>query len=154
MCGVKRPTHGIKPCLNLIYLILDNSNQQETIIEYFPGDDLESARQRIADFLGQKLRLRLRPKKTHISACEKGITLLGQRVFCTHRLLLKPNVRRFTNVSENACAISAKASFTRINSKPNSIHGLATPNRPILTDCGKKYSVNSFLKRWHRFDNF
>ena len=95
MCGVKRPTHGIKPCLNLIYLILDNSNQQETIIEYFPGDDLESARQRIADFLGQKLRLRLRPKKTHISACEKGITLLGQRVFCTHRLLLKPNVRRF-----------------------------------------------------------
>ena len=141
-----------KQTLDLAFLILDNSNPQEEVLEYFEGDglftpherrrglpmgnltsqffaniylspldhfvkenlrlpyvryvddfvlfsndrtELEAARQRIADFIGQHLRLRLHPKKTQISPCEKGITFLGQRVFRTHRLLRKPNVRRF-----------------------------------------------------------
>jgi len=136
----------------LIELIIDGSNPQEEIAEYFAGDDLftpherrrglpmgnltsqffanfylspldhfvketlrlpylryvddfvlfsndkaelETARQRIESFLGEHLRLRLHPKKTHIIPCEKGITFLGQRIFRTHRLLCKANVRRF-----------------------------------------------------------
>jgi retron-type reverse transcriptase len=136
----------------LIDLIIDGSNPQEEVTEYFAGDDLftpherrrglpmgnltsqffanlylspldhfaketlclpylryvddfvlfsndkaelEAARSRIANFLGEQLRLRLHPKKTQIIPCEKGITFLGQRIFRTHRLLRKANVRRF-----------------------------------------------------------
>jgi len=138
--------------LELIFRIIDNSNQQEFVPEYFPGDDLFSlldrrkglpmgnltsqffanvylspldhfvkeilrldyaryvddfvvfandkrtltaARQAIENFLAENLRLRLHPRKTHISPCEKGVTFLGQRVFRTHQKLKNENIRRF-----------------------------------------------------------
>lgn len=138
--------------LDLIFKIIDNSNPQEFVPDYFPGDNLftllerrrrlpmgnltsqffaniylspldhfvkESlrldyvryvddfvlfaddkktllrARQLIEKFLAEHLRLRLHPKKTHISPCETGLTFLGQRVFRTHQKLKSENVRRF-----------------------------------------------------------
>jgi len=138
--------------VELIFKIIDNSNEQEFVPEYFPGDDLFTlldrrrglpmgnltsqffanvylspldhfvkevlrldyvryvddfvvfanhkntlieARRAIESFLAEHLRLRLHPRKTHISPCEKGITFLGQRVFRTHQKLKNENVRRF-----------------------------------------------------------
>lgn len=138
--------------LDLIFKIIDNSNPQEFVPEYFPNDDLftilerrkglpmgnltsqffanvylspldhfvketlrldyvryvddfvvfaddaeilENARRRIENYLAEHLRLRVHPRKTHISPCEKGITFLGQRVFRTHQKLKGENLRRF-----------------------------------------------------------
>jgi retron-type reverse transcriptase len=55
---------------------------------------LADTRNRIEDFAGT-LRLRLHPDKTVIFPVTQGIPFLGYRVFPTHRLLAKDNVRRF-----------------------------------------------------------
>ncbi len=56
--------------------------------------DLADVRDRIAEFL-VGLRLRLHPRKNVIFPVNQGIRFLGYRVFPTHRLLVKENVRRF-----------------------------------------------------------
>jgi len=43
----------------------------------------------------QQLRLKLHPDKCYVAPVEEGVTFLGQRIFATHRLLRKENVRRF-----------------------------------------------------------
>jgi len=132
--------------------IIDGSNPQEEVVNYFPGDDLFTPTERrrgipignqtsqffsnvyldqldhfVKDRLGiagyvryvddflvfsddkkhlagvreqirvllVSLRLRLHPKKNVISPVKDGIRFLGYRVFPTHRLLPKENVRRF-----------------------------------------------------------
>lgn len=133
-------------------LIIDHSNRQEPVLEWFPGDDLLSpserrrgvplgnqtsqffanvyldpldhfvteqlrpggyiryvddflvfartkaelreCQRRIAEFL-VTLRLKLHPKKNVILPTRCGISFLGYRVFPTHRLLAKSNLRRF-----------------------------------------------------------
>jgi len=136
----------------LVGQIIDHSNSQEEIVNYFPGDDLftpsdrrrgipignqtsqffanvylnpldhivkeqleikgyvryvddfllfsddkkhlADVREQIRDFL-VGLRLRLHPAKNVIFPVGEGIRFLGYRVFPTHRLLPKENVRRF-----------------------------------------------------------
>ncbi len=136
----------------LVNQIIDGSNLQEEVVNYFPGDDLftpgerrrgipignqtsqffanvyldpldhfvkdrlgikgyvryvddflvfsddkghlADVREQIRDFL-VGLRLRLHPKKCAILPVVDGIRFLGYRVFPTHRLLPKENVRRF-----------------------------------------------------------
>jgi retron-type reverse transcriptase len=136
----------------LVQQIIDHSNPQEEVLNYFPGDDLFSpaerrrgipignqtsqflanvyldpldhfvkerlgikgyvryvddflvfsndkkhlaaVRDQIRDFL-IRLRLRLHSKKNVIFPVKDGIRFLGYRVFPTHRLLPKENVRRF-----------------------------------------------------------
>jgi hypothetical protein len=59
------------------------------------GDDkqqLAEVRERVRDFL---VSLRLHPAKSVIFPVRCGIRFLGYRVFPTHRLLPKDNVRRF-----------------------------------------------------------
>ena len=61
------------------------------------GDDkdrLADLSERIGDFLSS-LRLRLHPAKSVVFPVRCGIRFLGYRVFPTHRLLPKDNVRRF-----------------------------------------------------------
>lgn len=55
---------------------------------------LADVRGRVAQFL-VGLRLQLHPDKTVISAIGDGVRFLGYRVFPTHRLLPKENIRRF-----------------------------------------------------------
>jgi retron-type reverse transcriptase len=55
---------------------------------------LADVREQMRDFL-VGLRLRLHPKKCVIFPVNDGIRVLGYRVFPTHRLLPKENVRRF-----------------------------------------------------------
>ena len=55
---------------------------------------LADVREQIRDFL-VGLRLRLHPTKSVIFPVKEGIRFLGYRVFPTHRLLPKENVRRF-----------------------------------------------------------
>ncbi len=55
---------------------------------------LAGVRERIREFL-TTLRLRLHPRKNVVSPVRDGIRFLGYRVFPTHRLLPKENVRRF-----------------------------------------------------------
>src|SRR5271170_4867252 len=136
----------------LVGQIIDHSNPQEAVVNYFPGDDLfapgerrrgipignqtsqffanvyldpldhfvkerlgikgyvryvddflmfsddkshlADVREQIRDFL-VGLRLRLHPAKSVIFPAKDGIRFLGYRVFPTHRLLPKENVRRF-----------------------------------------------------------
>jgi retron-type reverse transcriptase len=132
--------------------IIDGSNPQEEVLDYFPGDDLFTPHERhrglpignqtsqffanvyldpldhfVKDRLGMAgyiryvddflvfaddkkqlaairdrveqflcgLRLKLHPTKQVISRSADGIRFLGYRVFPTHRLLPKENVRRF-----------------------------------------------------------
>ncbi|NLS96959.1 MAG: RNA-dependent DNA polymerase [Planctomycetaceae bacterium] len=133
-------------------LIIDHSNPQEPVLDWYPGDDLftpgqrrrgipignqssqffanvyldpldhflkdhlrvggyvryvddflvfsndkgelNEVREAVAEFL-VKLRLRLHPDKTVVFPVTEGIRFLGYRVFPTHRLLVKDNVRRF-----------------------------------------------------------
>ena len=136
----------------LIDLIIDSSNPQEPVLDYFPGDDLLTPIQRrkglpignltsqffanvflnrfdhfVTENLGfsayvryvddfvifsdnkqilskiyfeiekflTKFRLKLKRSKCHIFKNDVGIEFLGQRIFPTHRLLKKSNVRRF-----------------------------------------------------------
>jgi len=61
------------------------------------GDDkcqLADVREQVGTFLAS-LRLKLHPTKRVISPVKNGIRFLGYRVFPTHRLLPKENVRRF-----------------------------------------------------------
>lgn len=55
---------------------------------------LDHVRQLIREFL-ISLRLKLHPNKSVIFPVTEGIRFLGYRVFSTHRLLAKDNVRRF-----------------------------------------------------------
>jgi hypothetical protein len=56
--------------------------------------DLAETQHAIAKFL-IRLRLRLHPRKNVVFPVSQGIRFLGYRVFRTHRLLVKQNVRRF-----------------------------------------------------------
>ncbi len=55
---------------------------------------LHDCRERLMDFL-TGLRLKLHPTKNTVFPVTEGIRFLGYRVFPTHRLLIKENVRRF-----------------------------------------------------------
>ena len=55
---------------------------------------LADLRKKLADFLG-RLRLRLHPQKNTVFPVVQGIRFLGYRVFPTHCLVVKDNVRRF-----------------------------------------------------------
>jgi len=136
----------------LIDLIIDSSNPQEPVLDYFPGDDLLTPIERrkglpignltsqffanvflnrfdhfVAEVLGLSayiryvddsvtfsdyknelvevlyksekflapFRLKLKHSKCHIFRTDVGIEFLGQRVYPTHRLLKKSNVKRF-----------------------------------------------------------
>ncbi len=57
-------------------------------------EELRMAQNQIEAYLAN-YRLLLHPKKTHIFPTKNGVTFLGQRIFDTHRLLKKENVRRF-----------------------------------------------------------
>ena len=56
---------------------------------------LQKAKREIAHFLKENLRLNLHPKKQTISPLKCGVDFLGFRIFSTHRLLRKENVKRF-----------------------------------------------------------
>ncbi len=55
---------------------------------------LQQARAQISQFL-DRLRLRIHEDKSVVSPTRDGIRFLGYRVFATHRVLAKENVRRF-----------------------------------------------------------
>src|SRR5208282_5274132 len=76
---------------------------------------LADVREKIREFL-VRLRLRLHPKKSVVFPVKDGIRFLGYRVFPTHRLLPKENVRRFRRrvrgMQEDYAA--GRAAFTEI----------------------------------------
>ncbi len=65
------------------FLVFSDSKSQLAELGARVGESLNS------------LRLRLHPTKNVISPVSQGIRFLGYRVFPTHRLLVKDNVRRF-----------------------------------------------------------
>ncbi len=56
---------------------------------------LQDAKKEIAHFLKEDLKLNLHPKKQTVSPLKCGVDFLGFRIFSTHRLLRKENVKRF-----------------------------------------------------------
>ena len=168
----------------LVGRIIDHSNAQEEVNNYFPGDDLFTPFERrrgipignqtsqffanvymdpldhfVKDRLGVKgyvryvddflvfsddkqhlaevreqiraflvrLRLVLHPKKCAIFPVADGIRFLGYRVFPTHRLLPKENVRRFRRrVREMEADYAAgRVSFAAVNQRLMSWEGHA-----------------------------
>jgi retron-type reverse transcriptase len=88
--------------------------------------ELVAVRDRIGDFLAG-LRLRLHPGKSVIFPVRQGIRFLGYRVFPTHRLLPKENVRRFRRrLRQLACAYAAwRLSFAEVHERLTSWVGHA-----------------------------
>jgi retron-type reverse transcriptase len=58
-------------------------------------DRLQKAKKEIGRFLEENLRLNLHPQKQTVTPLKCGIDFLGFRIFSTHRLLRKENVKRF-----------------------------------------------------------
>lgn len=56
---------------------------------------LQKAKVGVARFLKENLRLNLHPKKQTVTPLKCGIDFLGFRIFSTHRLLRRENVKRF-----------------------------------------------------------
>ena len=72
------------------FVILHRS--REVLAEY---------KEKIEQFLREKLYLRLHPDKSHILKLGEGVTFLGFCVFYHHRLLVKKNIRKFERKMEN-----------------------------------------------------
>jgi len=66
------------------FVILDNNK-----------DNLERCKLQINEFLRKSLQIELHPEKSKILLLNRGISLLGLRVYYYHRLLKKSNLRRF-----------------------------------------------------------
>jgi len=62
---------------------------------------LREAKAEIAQFLEEKLQLRLHPKKQAIIPLKCGIDFLGFRIFSSYRLLRKENAKRFARRLKN-----------------------------------------------------
>lgn len=101
---------------------------------------LAEVRERIEHFL-VRLRLRLHPKKCAIFPVVNGIRFLGYRVFPTHRLLPKENVRRFRrrvrSMQEDYAA--GKVSFAEIHQR-------------LMSWSGHARQANTYRLRCHLFD--
>ncbi len=57
--------------------------------------NLHNLKQKIKEFLSEKLALTLHPKKANVFPADKGIDFLGYRIFGNYRLLRKSTVKRF-----------------------------------------------------------
>jgi len=57
--------------------------------------ELHRTKEEIGEFLGDKLKLKLHPKKANVFPVGESIDFLGYRIFSTHRLLRKSTVKRF-----------------------------------------------------------
>jgi hypothetical protein len=101
---------------------------------------LGEVREQITDFL-TTLRLRLHPTKNVILPVKEGIRFLGYRVFATHRLLPKENVRRFRRrllgMQEDYAA--GQVSFAEINQR-------------IMSWSGHARQANTYRLRCRLFD--
>ena len=56
---------------------------------------LQETKQKIGIFLKQSLNLDLNPDKTRIVSTNKGVDLLGYKIFYFHRLIRKRNLKAF-----------------------------------------------------------
>lgn len=150
--GIFRRIIKDRSALRLMDLIVDNSNEQEPMAEYFPGDDLFTPHQRrrglpignltsqwfanwylsgldhyvtgrlgisgyvrycddfimlhddrcslreaaaaVREYLASH-RLRLHEGKVQVKPARQGLTFVGYRLWATHRLVRKSNVREF-----------------------------------------------------------
>jgi hypothetical protein len=101
---------------------------------------LSNVRERIRDFL-MRLRLRLHPTKNVIFPVKEGIRFLGYRIFPTHRLLPKENVRRFrrrVRLMQEDYALS-RVSFAEIYQR-------------LMNWNGHARQANTYRLRCHLFD--
>ena len=57
--------------------------------------EIRRIKEKIREFLQDKLKLELHPKKANLFPASKGIDFLGYRIFGSHRLLRKNTVKRF-----------------------------------------------------------
>ena len=101
---------------------------------------LADVRDQIREFL-IRLRLRLHAKKNVIFPVNDGIRFLGYRVFPTHRLLPKENVRRFrrrVRVMQEEYA-AGRASFAEVYQR-------------LISWSGHAKQANTYRLRCHLFD--
>lgn len=57
--------------------------------------ELHQNKEKMREFLREKLKLELHPKKANVFPVDKGIDFLGYRIFRNYRLLRKSTVKRF-----------------------------------------------------------
>jgi len=58
-------------------------------------DEVEKWKEKINEFLKQKLSLELHPQKSQVVCINQGINFLGFRIFYYHKLLRKSNLKKF-----------------------------------------------------------
>lgn len=61
----------------------------------FDKKKLHDVKRQIQEFLRDRLKLELHPKKANVFPVEKGVDFLGYRIFGTYKLLRKSTVKRF-----------------------------------------------------------
>jgi hypothetical protein len=66
----------------------------------------------INNFLKRNLKIELHPEKSKMILLNRGVTLLGFRVFCYHKLLKKSNLRRFNKKFEEIKCLYSNGSIS------------------------------------------
>jgi len=61
----------------------------------FDKRELHEIKREIGEFLGDRLKLELHPKKANVFPTEKGIDFLGYQIFENYKFLRKSTVKRF-----------------------------------------------------------
>ena len=68
---------------------------------YESKEQLEEWKNKINDFLKEKLKVELHPSKSHVLKLSSGINFLGFRVFYYHKLVRKSNLKNFERKLNN-----------------------------------------------------
>lgn len=98
--------HGLKAKYYIRYV-------DDFIIFHRDSMTLARRREEIKEFLRRNLNIQLHEEKTRIIPIEKGVTLLGFRVFYHHRLLKKSNARRIWKRLERLGRKCAEGEITK-----------------------------------------
>jgi retron-type reverse transcriptase len=102
---------------------------------------LQKAKMEVARFLKENLRLNLHPKKQTVTPLKCGIDFLGFRIFSTHRLLRKENVKRFRRRLKRM-----KEQFERKEIAIGKI-GLSLRGWIAYAKCGNTYNLRKKILR-------
>lgn len=82
----------MKHCLRVRYYL---RYMDDFLILDFDKQKLRQIKKEIREFVENKLKLKMHPKKANISLVGEGIDFLGYRIFGNYRLLRKSTVKRF-----------------------------------------------------------
>jgi retron-type reverse transcriptase len=116
-------------------------------------NELHEAKKLISDYLAG-LKLNLHPKKSTVSLVSQGTDFLGYKIYPTHRLVKKSNVRRFVRRMKKyrKALFEGKTSLEKISMSIQSwiAHASHADSRHLLTRLGVSQDTRRFLEQYSR----